>query len=53
MTRIALAQITSSTEKTANLKLAKQLISEATNKGARMIAFPGVSHGFVSGHAVR
>jgi deaminated glutathione amidase len=40
MTRIALAQITSSTEKTANLKLAKQLISEAKNKGARMIAFP-------------
>ena len=40
MTRIALAQITSSTEKTANLDLAKQLISEAKNKGARMIAFP-------------
>jgi deaminated glutathione amidase len=40
MTRIALAQITSSTEKTANLKLAKQLIGEAKNKGARMIAFP-------------
>jgi predicted amidohydrolase len=40
MTRIALAQITSSTEKTANLELAKQLISEAKNKGARMIAFP-------------
>ena len=40
MTRIALAQITSSTEKTTNLELAKQLISEAKNKGARMIAFP-------------
>src|SRR4029453_10046579 len=40
MTRIALAQITSSTEKTANLDFAKQLISEAKNKGARMIAFP-------------
>ena len=40
MTRIALAQITSSTEKTANLELAKQLLSEAKNKGARMIAFP-------------
>jgi deaminated glutathione amidase len=40
MTRIALAQITSSTEKTANLELAKQLISEAKDKGARMIAFP-------------
>jgi deaminated glutathione amidase len=40
MTRIALAQITSSTEKTTNLELAKQLISEAKNKGARMIVFP-------------
>lgn len=40
MTRIALAQITSSTEKTANLKLAKELISEAKGKGARLIAFP-------------
>jgi deaminated glutathione amidase len=40
MTRIALAQITSSTEKTTNLELAKQLITEAKNKGARMIAFP-------------
>jgi len=40
MTRIALAQITSSTEKTANLELAKQLLSKAKNKGARMIAFP-------------
>lgn len=40
MTRIALAQITSSTEKTTNLELAKQLITEAKNKGTRMIAFP-------------
>jgi deaminated glutathione amidase len=40
MTRIALAQITSSTEKTTNLELAKQLITEAKNNGARMIAFP-------------
>ena len=40
MTRIALAQITSSTEKTVNLELANQMISEAKNKGARMIAFP-------------
>ncbi|HXV79123.1 MAG TPA: nitrilase-related carbon-nitrogen hydrolase, partial [Candidatus Binatia bacterium] len=40
MTRIALAQITSSTEKTANLKLAKELIGEAKSKGARLIAFP-------------
>src|SRR6516164_181978 len=40
MTRIALAQITSSTEKRANLKLAKDLITEAKNKGGQMIAFP-------------
>jgi predicted amidohydrolase len=40
MTRIALAQITSSTVKTTNLELAKELISEAKGKGARMIAFP-------------
>jgi deaminated glutathione amidase len=40
MTRIALAQITSSTEKAANLELAQQLISDAKNQGARMIAFP-------------
>jgi deaminated glutathione amidase len=40
MNRIALAQIASSTEKTANLKLAEQQISDAKNKGARMIAFP-------------
>ena len=33
MTRIALAQITSSTEKTVNLELANQMISEAKNKG--------------------
>jgi deaminated glutathione amidase len=40
MTRIALAQITSSTEKTANLKLAKELIRDAQGKGAQLIAFP-------------
>ena len=40
MTRVALAQITSSTEKTANLKLAKELISDAKGKGAQLIAFP-------------
>jgi deaminated glutathione amidase len=40
MTRVALAQITSSTEKTANLNLAKGLISEAKSKGAGMVAFP-------------
>jgi deaminated glutathione amidase len=40
MTRIALAQIKSSTEKSVNLKLALELIQEAKSKGARMIAFP-------------
>ena len=40
MTRIALAQIKSSTEKAVNLKLALELIKEAKTKGARMIAFP-------------
>ena len=40
MTRIALAQIKSSTEKSKNLKLAQNLIAEAKQKGARMIAFP-------------
>jgi predicted amidohydrolase len=40
MTRIALAQITSSTEKAANLDLARELISEAKSKGAGMVAFP-------------
>ena len=40
MTRIAVAQIASSTEKPANLKLAKELTSEAKSKGAVMVAFP-------------
>jgi predicted amidohydrolase len=40
MIRIALAQITSSTEKTSNLKLAEKLVKEAKAKGARMLAFP-------------
>ena len=40
MIRIALAQILSSTEKKANLQLAKELISEAKGKGAQWIAFP-------------
>lgn len=40
MTRVALAQITSSTEKTANLKLANELIRDAKGKGAQLIAFP-------------
>ncbi len=40
MNRIALAQITSATEKAKNLKLALDLVSEAKSKGARMIVFP-------------
>ncbi len=40
MIRIALAQIASSTDKSANLKLAKELLNEAQRRGARMIAFP-------------
>jgi predicted amidohydrolase len=40
MTRIALAQLSSSTEKATNLKLALELIAKAKDKGARLIAFP-------------
>ena len=40
MTRIAVAQITSSIEKKANLQLAKELIIEAKHHSAQMIAFP-------------
>lgn len=40
MSRIAVAQITASREKAANLKIACSLIEEAKGKGARMIAFP-------------
>jgi deaminated glutathione amidase len=40
MTRIAIAQITSSTNKQENRALAHELIAEAKGKGARMIAFP-------------
>jgi predicted amidohydrolase len=40
MSRIALAQITSATEKAKNLKLAQELIKEAKSKAACMIAFP-------------
>jgi predicted amidohydrolase len=40
MIRIALAQITSSTEKSSNLQLAKKLIKEAKGGGARLLAFP-------------
>ena len=40
MTRIAIAQLTSSVNKQDNLSLAHELIAEAKSKGARMIAFP-------------
>ncbi|MGH7825904.1 MAG: carbon-nitrogen hydrolase family protein [Candidatus Binatia bacterium] len=40
MNRIALAQITASTEKRENLKLACELVREAESRSARMIAFP-------------
>jgi predicted amidohydrolase len=40
MSTIAVAQITSSTDKAANLKLARELIGEGHRRGARMIAFP-------------
>jgi predicted amidohydrolase len=40
MTRIALAQISSSTEKTANLTLARELIRDGKGKGAQLVAFP-------------
>jgi deaminated glutathione amidase len=50
MTRIALAQIASSTEKSANLKLAKELISEAKRKNAGMVAFPEFLMAFSPGN---
>jgi predicted amidohydrolase len=40
MIRIALAQIASSTDKSANLKLANELLNEAQSKGAQLITFP-------------
>ena len=40
MNRIALAQITSSSEKKLNLKLANDLISEAKTEDAHIIVFP-------------
>jgi predicted amidohydrolase len=43
MTRIAIAQITSSTNKQENLALANQLITEAKGKSARD-RLPGISH---------
>jgi len=50
MTRIALAQIASSTEKSANLQLAKELISEAKRKNAGTIAFPEFLMAFSPGN---
>jgi deaminated glutathione amidase len=40
MSRIAIAQISASTGKAENLKLAAELIAEARDKSARAIAFP-------------
>ncbi|HEU4341250.1 MAG TPA: carbon-nitrogen hydrolase family protein [Candidatus Binatia bacterium] len=40
MSRIAIAQIAASTEKATNLRLAQELIREAKDKGAGLIAFP-------------
>ena len=40
MNRIAIAQISSTTDKAANLTTALQLIEEAASKGAEIIAFP-------------
>jgi deaminated glutathione amidase len=50
MTRIALAQIKSSTEKAANLELALELIKDAKRRGARMIAFPEFLMAFSPGN---
>ena len=40
MSRIAIAQVKSSTDKRENLDMARALIDEAKNKGAQLIAFP-------------
>ena len=40
MSRIAIAQIKSSTEKKENLAIARALIDEANSKSAQLIAFP-------------
>lgn len=40
MPRVAIAQITSSTDKQDNLTLARKLIVDANSKGARLLAFP-------------
>jgi predicted amidohydrolase len=50
MTRIALAQIKSATEKSVNLKLALELIKEAKTRGARMVAFPEFLMAFSPGN---
>jgi deaminated glutathione amidase len=50
MTRIALAQIKSSTEKAVNLKLALEVIKEAKAKGACMVAFPEFLMAFSPGN---
>jgi predicted amidohydrolase len=40
MSRIAIAQVKSSTDKTQNLDMARALIDEASSKNAQLIAFP-------------
>jgi predicted amidohydrolase len=40
MTRIALVQLKSSTDKTDNLRAAKQLVHEAKSQGVLLVAFP-------------
>src|SRR5581483_12008817 len=40
MTRVAIAQIQSSTEKRANLRAARDWIAQARSRGAALIAFP-------------
>src|ERR1051325_7855611 len=40
MSKVAVAQIQSSTEKAANLRTALNLIKEAHSRGAELIAFP-------------
>ncbi len=50
MTRIAVAQIASSTEKSANVKLARELIGEGKSKNAGLVAFPEFLMAFSPGN---
>jgi predicted amidohydrolase len=49
MSRVAIAQIKSSTEKKENLAIARALIAEAKNKSAQLIAFPEFLMAFSAG----